>query len=63
MLVNAGTALVLFASLLLIGRDIERRLNDVQAEQRNISDRQDETKSRIDNLAEEVPKRRKRFDW
>ncbi|WP_147437327.1 hypothetical protein [Micromonospora musae] len=53
-LVNAGTTLVLFAPLLLIGRHIEWRLDEVQTAQRQIGERQDETSSRIETLAEEV---------
>lgn len=60
-LVNAGTSLVLFAPLLLIGRGIERRLDEVQETQRNISERQDEAESRIDSLAEEVQQAQSAF--
>lgn len=53
-LVNAGTALVLFAPLVLFGRHIERRFDEVQATQAQIEQRQDAASASIATLAEEV---------
>lgn len=53
-LVNAGTALVLFAPLLLFGRHIEQRFDEVRASQAQIEQRQDATSASIATLAEEV---------
>ncbi|MGI5243159.1 hypothetical protein [Dactylosporangium sp. CA-139066] len=54
LLVNVGTALVLFAPLLLVGWHIERRLDEVSAGQAQIGERQEKTAASIATLAEEV---------
>ncbi|MDT5028898.1 MAG: hypothetical protein QOE61_5324 [Micromonosporaceae bacterium] len=53
-LVNAGTALVLFAPFLLFGRHIEQRFNEVRVGQAQIEERQVATSASMATLAEEV---------
>jgi hypothetical protein len=53
-LVNVGTTLLLFAPLLVVGRYIEKRLDDVQASQVKIELRQEVAAANIATLAEEV---------
>ena len=53
-LVNVSTTLLLFAPLLLVGRYIEKRLDDVQATQAQIEQRQEVAAASIATLAEEV---------
>lgn len=57
-LVNAGTALLLFAPLLLAGRYIERRFDQVQTTQTAIEDRQQTTTASIESLAKQVSETR-----
>jgi hypothetical protein len=52
--VNAGTALLLFAPLLLFGRHIEQRFDRVQASQAQIEERQDRAAEEIATLSHEV---------
>ncbi|MFD6565159.1 hypothetical protein [Micromonospora profundi] len=53
-LVNAGTALFLFAPLAVFGRHIEQRFENVQKEQKEIKDRQEATAVELASLSEEV---------
>ncbi|WP_432983198.1 hypothetical protein [Dactylosporangium sp. CA-233914] len=53
-LVNVGTALLLFVPLLIAGRVIEKRLDEVRASQNQIEQRQEKTAESIATLAEEV---------
>lgn len=53
-LVNTSTTLLLFAPLLLVGRQIERQLGEVRTAQQQIERRQDKAASDFAALAEEV---------
>jgi hypothetical protein len=53
-LVEFGSSLIMFAPLVLLGRDLERRLDHVQQAQRGFTVQHEEAASRIADLAKEM---------